>query len=124
MKKGFTLVEVLLAVAVLSLGLTILLASASQCMAVMRQAREFQTAQWTLGLGEAKYPPAVSDNMEKDLVVDPVEVNGQTFSREVQKENERDEKDKLLVVKTIVTWASRGRDMREEVVRYVLDTKE
>ena len=56
MKKAFTLVEVLLATAILSVSLVALLTGASRCLSVMKQAKSYQTAQWTLGLGEVDHP--------------------------------------------------------------------
>jgi hypothetical protein len=112
-----TLVEVLLAISILGAGLVVMLTAGSRCLAVMRIARNYQSAQWTLGMGEIDYPLEIEEDIE-ELVVDPEEYpNGFTFSREV---DEDEDEDGLYVVRTRVTWSDRGRHGVEEVVRYVL----
>ncbi len=116
MKKGFTLVEVLVAVMFLSLGMGVLLTSISHCLAVVRRAQEYENARWILGLGEAEHPPTSPKNPE-DLVVEPVEYeNGYRYAREVEEDEDQDE---LFVVRDRVTWPCRGGEKGEEVVRYV-----
>jgi prepilin-type N-terminal cleavage/methylation domain-containing protein len=130
MRRGLTLIEVLLAIAILGAGMAALLTAASRCLAVMKQARNYQTAQWVLGLGEAAYPPVATNDVE-DLVVagDSSLVQGFTFSREIEQDEEHamgqdaqaDSKEGLYFVRTRVAWAARGRNaQQEEVVSYVL----
>jgi len=120
MKKAFTLVEVLLAIVMLSIGLTVLLTGAVRCMAAISRSKEYQEAQWSLGQGEAEYPLIVTDD-PKDLEVEgEVFDNGHTFSRTV---DEDEDEDGLYVVRTTVTWWDRGRESKEEVVRYLLSQK-
>lgn len=120
-RKAFTLVEVILAVAILSVGFTVLLTGVSRCLAVMKIARNYQTAQWTLGMGQLDYPFIVTDDVE-DLEVEPFTYpNGFTYSREV--EDDEDE-DGLFVIRTRVSWSDRGRETYEEIVRYVWQMEE
>jgi prepilin-type N-terminal cleavage/methylation domain-containing protein len=117
MKKGFTLIEVLLAVAILSLSVVALLTNVTNCLRVIRRAQEYQAVQWTLAMGEADHPPAAPEKPE-DLEVEPEEYeNGLTYAREVE---EDDDKDELYVVKEKVTWSWHGIEQAEEVVRYVM----
>jgi prepilin-type N-terminal cleavage/methylation domain-containing protein len=117
-KNGFTLIEVFLAVSLMSIGLVVMLTAVSRCLAVMKSAKNYQTAQWTLNKGDLDYP-IVATNDVKSLVVSPVEYpGGFIFSREVE---EDDDKDQLYVVRTKVSWSDHSRDMSEEVVRYVLE---
>ena len=123
-----TLVEVILAVAILSAGLTVLLTGVSRCLAVMKKAKNYQVAQWTLGLGNLEYPLLKTNEVEK-LAVDPVEYpNGFTFQRIIEEpddeEYEEEEDFKLFVVRTRVSWSDRGRDSFHEVVRYVLQREQ
>jgi prepilin-type N-terminal cleavage/methylation domain-containing protein len=121
MKRGLTLIEVLLAVAILGFGFVVLLTAATRCLAVFKAARNYQEAQWTLGIGEAEHPLQIKDDIE-DLKVDPETYgNGFTFSREVEEEDESEvESDNLHVVRTRVTWGGSGESAHvEEVVRYV-----
>ena len=120
-QQGFTLIEVILAVAILSVGLTVLLTSASKCLQVMKQSRNYQTAQWVLGMGEVDHF-IVSTNDIEDIEVAPVGyLNGFTFSRTVEDdENE----DGLYVVRTRASWSQRGKEPYQEVVHYVLRIEE
>ncbi len=118
-KHGLTLVEVILAAAILGIGLTVLLTAASRCLAVMKQAKRYQTALWTLNMGEVEYPVVATNELE-DLNVDGHEFdNGFTFYREVEEDDGDEEDDGLHIVRTRVTWKGRGTEMAEEVVHYV-----
>jgi len=115
---GFTLVEVLLAVVILSVGLTALLTGAARCIAVMKTAKSYQDAIWTLNKGEAEHPLTVVTNDIKSLEVSNEEYpNGFSYSREV--EDDEDE-DGLYVVRARATWSEKGRESKEEVVSYVM----
>ena len=117
-QRGFTLIEVLIASVILATGLTVILTAASRCLAVMRIARNYQTAQWTLSLGQLEYYVTPTNEID-DWEVSPVEYpNGLTFSREVEEEDEEDE-DELYVVRTRVSWSDKGRESFEEVVQYI-----
>jgi prepilin-type N-terminal cleavage/methylation domain-containing protein len=120
-KRGFTLVEVLLAAAILGASLVVLLTGASRCLAVMKSAQRYQQAQWTMGQGEVDHPMLTTNDV-KSLVVDEVKYdNGYTYSRSVEDD---EDKDGLYVVRIVVTWSERENGPREEVVRYVLQQKE
>jgi prepilin-type N-terminal cleavage/methylation domain-containing protein len=117
-ENGFTLIEVFLAVSLMSIGLVVMLTAVSRCLAVMKSAKNYQTAQWTLNKGDLDYP-IVATNDVKSLVVSPVEYpGGFIFSREV---DDDDDKDLLYVMRTKVSWSDHSREMSEEVVRYVLE---
>jgi prepilin-type N-terminal cleavage/methylation domain-containing protein len=122
-RRGLTLVEVLLAVAILSMGLTVLLTAVSRCLVVMRNAKKYQTAQWTLGRGELENPLVVSNDVDELEVREVVYPNGMTYSRELD-EDDKERKDGLHVVHTKVTWSDKGKEMREEVIQYVFHPKE
>lgn len=119
---GMTLIEVLIATLILSVGITSLLAGISSCLGVMRASREFATAQWVLGMGELKYPLKEVEELE-DLNIDGDTsiAEGFTFSREVEEKSLMidEEDDGLYVVHTRVTWGSGGEGQREEVTRLV-----
>lgn len=120
MKQGFTLVEVLLATAILAVSLVVLLTGASRCLAVMKSAERYQQAQWTMGQGEVDHPMLVTDDI-KSLALDEVKYdNGYTYSRTI--EDDEDE-DGLFVVRIMVKWSDRENGPREEVVRYVYQRK-
>jgi len=123
MKRGFTLVEVLLAAAILSASLVVLLTGASRCLAVMKSAKNYQQAQWTLGQGEVDFPMMATNDV-KALAVDEAKGhydNGFTYSRTV---DDDEDEDGLYVVRITVKWSDRENAPREEVVRYVWQPKE
>lgn len=121
-RAGFTLIEILIATIVLSLGLMTLMVSLGNCAAMMTLAKEYQDAQYVFSLGELKYPIVETTDVEKDLPVDPDSdlVDGYVFERTVDEKkletNQTD--DGLYVVRTRVTWGE-GPDQTEELVRYV-----
>jgi prepilin-type N-terminal cleavage/methylation domain-containing protein len=117
MKKGMTLVEVLLAVAILGVGLVALLTAATRCLAILKAARGYQDAQWALGVGEVKHPFIPPTNDVKEIEVDEEELpGGLRFSRQV--EDDEDE-DGLYVVRTKVQWGADAYLATEEVVSYI-----
>ena len=95
--SGLTLIEVMLAVAILSAGFAVLLSAAGRCLAVMKAAYTYQKAQWVLGMGQAEHPLIEVEDIE-DLEVDGETYEGGfVFSREVEDDEDEDE---LYVVRT------------------------
>ena len=124
-RQGFTLIEVLMAIAILGTGLAVLLTGASRCLAVMKNARQYQRAQWALHLGELEHPLIYSNELS-DLEVSgetfrESSLEGFTFSREVEEPESSvdEEEDGLFVVTTRVVWSDKGQEMKEEVVQYM-----
>lgn len=117
MKKGMTLIEVIIAVLILSTGMTVLLTGASRCVAVMKKAANYQKAQWVLGMGNLEHP-LTATNEPMDLAVGPIDYEGFKYVREVE---EDDDKDGLFVLRERAIWSYRGSEAYEEAVRYVLD---
>lgn len=126
-RSGFTLVEVLLTALLMGIGLTVLLTGLSTCLRVMRLAREYDRVDWTLSVGECAYWRPELDgtkDVTKDWSVDADSslTEGFTFERTVDKKTpEEEEKDKLYVVRTRVTWGEGASDEKqtEELVQYV-----
>ena len=113
---GMTLVEVMLAVAILGVGFAVLLTAASRCLAAVKMARGYQEAEWTFSMGEAENPLFVTNDVESLIVAPTTYDNGFTFSRDI--EDDEDE-DGLYVVRARVTWSERGRKSFDEVVSYI-----
>ena len=120
MKRGLTLIEVLLAVTILGFSLTVLLTAASRCLAVIRFARIYPVAQWTLAMGELDHPLRPVEDL-KDLEVAGEDYpGGFAFVRTV---DDDEDDDGLHVVRTRVTWSDRERQPYEEVVQYLYQKK-
>ncbi|HNX33663.1 MAG TPA: prepilin-type N-terminal cleavage/methylation domain-containing protein [Kiritimatiellia bacterium] len=138
-RAGFTMIEILIATMILSLGLMTLMVSLTNCAAMMTLSKEYQDAQYVFSLGELKYPIVESTDVEEELPVEPVNgdelletadrktlemLEAYTFERTVdEKELESNEvDDNLYVVRTKVSWGP-GEDQQEELVRYVRQLK-
>lgn len=123
-RGGFTLVEVLLAVAILGIGFGVLLTGLSACLAAFRVSARFQEAQWVLGQGEALYPlrPSADVLEEHPVAPDPSILEGYTFERIVE---EDEDEDNLFVVRTRVFWSGGAETGTfDEVTRYVWQREE
>jgi prepilin-type N-terminal cleavage/methylation domain-containing protein len=117
-RSGFTLIEVLVATLLLAVGMTSMLVAASRCLQVMKRASLYQETQWTLNRGELDFPMLPTEEVEDWDVSGETYENGLMFSRTVEPSSEEEE-DGLFVVTSRVTWSTRGRELYEEVVRYV-----
>ena len=69
-RRGFTLLEVMCATIILSLGLVALLTAFMQCQKIMRMTQGFETAQYVLMLGETLYPLPSPDQVTGDPLDD------------------------------------------------------
>jgi len=117
-RKGLTLIEVLMAVIILSISMTALLIASSRCIAVMTAARDYQTARWLLQTKQLEYPILYEtieeiEDIEVDLEADD---NGFSFERIV--EDDEDE-DHLYLVRSIVSWNNKGYLAKEEYIEYI-----
>jgi prepilin-type N-terminal cleavage/methylation domain-containing protein len=117
-RRGFTLIEVLVATLLLAVGMTSMLVAASRCLQVMKRASLYQETQWTLNRGELDFPMLPTEEVEDWDVSGETYENGLLFSRTVEPWSEEEE-DGLFVVTSRVTWSTRGRELYEEVIRYV-----
>ena len=66
--RGFTLLEVMCATIILSLGLVALLTAFMQCQRIMRTTQGFETAQYVLMLGETLHPLPSPDQVTDDPI--------------------------------------------------------
>jgi len=127
-RRGLSLIEVLLAAAILGFGLSALMAQMSGGFRLLRVAKDFEDAQWVLAIGELKHPLRFKDDIEEDLNVEadtlddelPDDLRDKRFVYEREVDEKEDPppnvaEDGLYVVRTRVKWG----DHTEEFVRYV-----
>lgn len=138
LRRGFTLLEVMAATIILSLGLTALLTAFMQCQRIMRVTQGFETSQYVLMLGETLHPLPSPDqvtddpldnellNIEEtealkllqDLKLDDIsrerreELEYYTFERTVDEvdDEELERSGYLYTVRTVIRWGRSRRD--------------
>ncbi|MGQ9661034.1 MAG: type IV pilus modification PilV family protein [Kiritimatiellia bacterium] len=127
-KAGLTLIEVVLAALLLSVGMTALLVAASRCLAVIKRAAIYQSGQWVLGTGEAEHPiDEETEDPEEDWRVEETEYpENFTFAREVMRVRFMGRKEEsegtgpcLVGLHSRVDWGGSQSPIREEAIRLV-----
>jgi prepilin-type N-terminal cleavage/methylation domain-containing protein len=118
-RRGMTLIEVMMAVAILSIGVFALVDAAARCLAVVRQARNFHLARMVLDQAELEYPVVKEEGEFLNVDVEAADYpGGFTFRRASEETEEKG----LLILRSTVSWAEKGRNSREEVVTYLFAT--
>lgn len=129
-RQGLTLVEVLMALAILGVSAAVLMTATSRCLSVVRVANNYYEARRILELGEIEYPiivykdTAAGTDKEKVLNpnVGPIEYpGGFSFSRTCTRSGRNED---LIEINTRVTWSARGRSGFEAVASYLYFTNE
>ena len=118
-RKGFTLIEVMLAILILGIGLVVLVNSASRCLAVVKSARLYEDARHLIARVELEFP---IDREEFSEGRESGNFEGRygkyRWEREVSLSGE--EEDGFYEVSTRILWSESGnRRGREEVVTYM-----
>jgi type II secretory pathway pseudopilin PulG len=117
-----TLIEVMLAVVILGTSLGALLAATSQALAVVRQARNYETARQMLGRVEAENPIRLMDEITEGQESGGFDggPSGWSWTRTIKDYGAEDEqKEGLFLVTTRVIWSRGGRQGKEETVQYL-----
>ncbi len=120
-KSGMTLIEVMLAMIILSTALVALLSAASQCLAVARKAKLYDTARMLMGRVELENPLLLKEKIEEEEEEPTAFEDGSegfTWSRKVEKVGSDEEHEGLFKVTTRIQWSERGVDTYEEVATY------
>jgi prepilin-type N-terminal cleavage/methylation domain-containing protein len=117
LKSGLTLIEVLLAVAILGIGAAVLMLATARCLAVITQSRHYSAAQRLILQAGAEHPltrATIEAGSESGKFADEP---GYTWKREIT-EPENENQKGLYTVRTRVSWSDRGRESFEEVVTW------
>ena len=128
-RQGFSLIEVLVATAILAVGLISIFTALSPSIGMYSTARRLQELQWIAALGELRHPLAGYENLDDIVVEEDGELaekdetlgEGCVFSRSIdEKEIEEDEDDDgIYVIRTTIQWGRSGE--KEEFVRLLWD---
>jgi prepilin-type N-terminal cleavage/methylation domain-containing protein len=121
--SGLTLIEVMLALTILGMGLTVLIATTSRCLGVVRQAKNYETARHLLGRVELEHPLQLEEKIEAgsdsgDFSGEP----GFQWTRDIEVVGK--EEDGLFSVLTRIAWSDSGRKKSEEVITYLYRPEE
>lgn len=137
MKKGFTLVEVLIATLILGVGLAVIVVSVGQSQKMMIYSTYYQTAQEVMDMGEMAYPLAECKDVDEIDVQETKatelwdaiseerltsaqdeKYHGYTWERECLDKNMNEDDEKrfggLYRVRVRVRWGDRYRSHGEE----------
>ena len=116
-KAGMTLIEVLIALIILSVGVSSMMMAMSRCLAVVRTARNRDTSRSLLRQVDIENPidrKSIEESMESG---DFEDWEAFTWSRETIMADE-EERPGLFLVTTRVQWSERGKDTFEEIITY------
>jgi prepilin-type N-terminal cleavage/methylation domain-containing protein len=115
---GLTLIEVMLAMAILGIGLSVLVTAAGRSLAVVRKARNYEKARRYLAQVELTNP-IFPDTIEPGSDSGSFDYPDQdwTWRRSIELISEEEEEG-LYMITTRVSWSERGAQNHEEVVTY------
>lgn len=116
-KKGLTLIEVLVALVILSIGVSALMMAMSRCLAVVRTARSREMARGLIRRIDIENPIESVDMAEFSDSGDFEHPEGYEWFRDIIMVDE-EERPGLFLVTTRVQWSERGRDAFEEITIY------
>lgn len=112
---GMTLIEVLLAVVILSISSGVLLTAASRGLAVIRKARHYETARRLIHQVELEHPLDEEDLFDSEMAGDFPEPAEWRWERRIMAVDP-ELRPGLFESRIRVYWAARGRMVYEEAV--------
>lgn len=125
-QRGLTLVEVMLAMAIMGIGIVGLISAASRCLAIVRQARSYEAARHLVGVVELKFQEYLLEQEGEDLSdttqsgTFPSPHQHYTWLWELRQIGDGDDETAgLFEVRMRVGWAEGGHQAFEEVLTYI-----
>ncbi len=116
-KRGLTLIEVLIALVILSVGVSSMMVAMSRCLAVVRTARNRNVAHALIRRVDIEFPIEREDMEELSESGDFEDTPGYVWYRDIIMVDE-EERPGLFLVTTRIQWSERGRDAFEEITVY------
>ena len=116
-KHGLTLIEVLIALVILSVGVSSMMVAMSRCLSVVRTARNREVARGLILRVDVENPIESIDMTEMSDSGDFEDVEGYAWFRDIIEVDE-EQRPGLFLVSTRVQWSERGRDAFEEITVY------
>ena len=112
-----TLIEVLIALVILSVGVSSMMMAMARCLSVVRTARNREVARALIRRVDVENPIDKKTIEESADSGDFEDTEGYLWNREILMVDE-EERPGLFLVTTRVQWSERGRDTFEEVLSY------
>jgi prepilin-type N-terminal cleavage/methylation domain-containing protein len=119
-RAGLSLIEVLLALAILGMGLAAIVAAGMRCVAVARNVRVHETVRDLITRVEVEKPIQLAEKAADINDSGNFEAPYSSYRWERTAEPIGLEEDYLFQVTTRILWSEGGRAASEEVVTYVL----
>jgi prepilin-type N-terminal cleavage/methylation domain-containing protein len=116
-KKGLTLIEVLIALVILTVGVSSMMLAMSRCLSVVRTARNREVARGLLRRVDIENPIDRKTIEEIDEEGEFEDLEGYIWLRNILMVDE-EERPGLFLVTTRVQWSEKGRDAFEEITTY------
>lgn len=118
-RSGLTLIEVMLAVAILGIGIAGMVMAGARCIGVARQARNYQYAREAIAQVEVEEPIALLEDIEEANDSGSLKAPFEKFRWERSVEPIGLEEDYLYQITTTIAWAEEDWKGSESVVTYV-----
>lgn len=105
---GMSLIEVLLALAILGIGLAVLIQAVSRCLAVVHKTRNYETARYLLQRLDVEHPLGVAEQIAAGVEDGRFDPPNEQFSwqREITPLGRDDEP--LFQIHTRIAWSDDG----------------
>jgi len=118
-KSGLSLIEVMIATAILGMGIAGIVAAGAKCLAVARQARNYQIAREAMARVELKNPIQLEEKIENASDSGSLDRPYENFDWRREVEPVGPEDDGLYRITTEIVWTDGSTKGRETIVTYL-----